>query len=250
MSLDLQETIYNSKNYTRRRLHSDRFLWVSKALDTCASQESGNKLAIEYGPGSGVYFDKLVRCFETVHYADINKEFLRNIEKKINNQTNVRIFVDDIQESKLEGNYDLILCSEVLEHVVFPEKAIENIYKKLSPAGTAIITTPQKYSLMEICAKFAFLPLIFDIVKFIYKEPVEVTGHISLRTKHQIKSCLLETGFEIIEEDVFGLYIPLLAEFGGVSGGKIIEFIERMIKVTFFKHVLWTQAYMVKKNNL
>lgn len=30
--LDIQNTIYNSKNPTRKRLHQDRFLWVKNSL--------------------------------------------------------------------------------------------------------------------------------------------------------------------------------------------------------------------------
>ena len=38
--------------------------------------------------------------------------------------------------------YDLIVCSEVLEHVDDDQRIVNNIYESLAPGGIAIITVP------------------------------------------------------------------------------------------------------------
>ena len=48
---------------------------------------------------------------------------------------NARIFVHDIQEQALDVKYDAIFCTEVLEHLFHPEKAVCHMIEALKPAG-------------------------------------------------------------------------------------------------------------------
>ena len=41
-----------------------------------------------------------------------------------------------------EGVFDLVICTEVLEHLEFPEKAIANLLKMMTVNGTLLITVP------------------------------------------------------------------------------------------------------------
>ena len=42
----------------------------------------------------------------------------------------------------IEQKFDIIICAEVLEHVVDPFAAVESIFKLLNPGGAIITTTP------------------------------------------------------------------------------------------------------------
>ena len=42
----------------------------------------------------------------------------------------------------IEQKFDIIICAEVLEHVVDPFAAVESIFKLLNPGGAIISTTP------------------------------------------------------------------------------------------------------------
>lgn len=49
----------------------------------------------------------------------------------------------DICKDVLEVNsFDLIIVEQVLEHVLWPYRAVHNLYQMLRPAGILIITTP------------------------------------------------------------------------------------------------------------
>lgn len=56
-----------------------------------------------------------------------------------------------------ENTFDVIIASEIIEHVVDPVKFVENLIRVLKPGGTLIITTPYKekltYSLCVHCNK-------------------------------------------------------------------------------------------------
>jgi SAM-dependent methyltransferase len=180
--------------------------------------------------------------------ADIEPAYLSGIERLLGKFKNLQILVDDIQESKLEdGGFGLVLCTEVLEHVPSPELALRTLYRILRPGGVLILTTPQRFSFMELFSKIALLPGIIQLVRRIYREPILEMGHISLRTATVLRTSIVDCGFEFLNEDKFGLYLPLLAEFGGAWGGRKIEAIEGLIKSSSLNWVLWTQAYILRK---
>lgn len=244
---DLQQTVYSSKNYTRRNLHQSRFAWVVNAIKTHCIVSHLSK-AIEYGPGSGIYLPILANHFDAVIGADVEEAYLSGIRASVTSVVNLKLLVDNIQDSSfLHESFNVVLCSEVLEHVSNPELAIKNIYKILKPGGVAIITTPQRYSLMELFCKIAFLPGVINFVRFVYQEPILESGHISLKTYAELNAMINQVGFEVIEYEKFGLYIPLVAEFGGTLGGRFLEFLGKALHKTSLSWMLWTQAYVLRK---
>ncbi len=245
--LDLQQAIYSSKNYTRRRLHRDRMRWVTDAVQSHASDIPVAR-AIEYGPGSGIYLPALVHYCGEVVGADIETAYLSGMEPLLGQLPGLQLVVDDIQDSGFgEATFGLVLCSEVLEHVPEPALALKTIFRILKPGGIAIVTTPQRYSLMELSCKVAFLPGVIEVVRQIYREPILETGHISLHSARTFRTLIGKLGFEVVEESRFGLYVPIVAECGGNIGGRAIEALEKRMGGTSFRWMLWTQAYVLRK---
>jgi 2-polyprenyl-3-methyl-5-hydroxy-6-metoxy-1,4-benzoquinol methylase len=244
---ELQQAIYSSSNYTRRRLHQTRLRWVTRAIAAHAGAIPSST-AVEYGPGSGIYLPVLGQHCTKVTAADIEHAYLSGIEKLVGKLQGLQLVVDDIQDSRFaENSFGLVLCSEVIEHVADPERALKTLYRILQPGGIAIVSTPQRFSLMELSCKLAFLPGVIQLVRRIYREPVLETGHISLRTFGALSTAIRDSGLQILEHQKFGLYIPLLAEFGGDWGGRAIEALERRLSRTVINRLYWTQAYVLLK---
>ncbi len=243
----LQQKIYMSGNYTRRRLHQSRLRWVKDAISVHA-EAIPVLSALEYGPGSGIYLPVLAQHYTEVTAADIEHAYLSGIQPLLGEIEGLSLVVDDIQNSRFEeSSFGLVLCSEVLEHVPDPERSLKTLYRILQPGGIAIVTTPQRYSLMELCCKVAFLPGLIQLVRLIYREPILETGHISLRSAGDFRAAINACGFQIIEQEKFGLYVPLLAEFGKDRGGRFIESLEKRLRNTSLDWLLWTQAYVLRK---
>ncbi|MES2786773.1 MAG: methyltransferase domain-containing protein [Pseudomonadota bacterium] len=242
---ELQRTLYSSGNYTRRRLHRERLAWVTSAIKRYGNT---SKRSIEYGPGSGIYLPELASNFADVTAADIEPAYLAGIEPLLAAHPTLRLQVDDLERSSFQdGSFDFVLCSEVLEHVPRPASALREIARILLPGGIAVVTTPQSRSAMELCCKIAFLPGIIQFVRWVYREPILPTGHISLRSSRQFREMIRDSGMRVIEQSVFGLYLPLIAEFGGGRGGRWIENLEHAIADTRLAGLLWTQAYILRK---
>ncbi len=65
----LQDTLYDSRNPTRRWLHRSRRAYIEEAIEAAGPGQS----ALEVGPGSGVYLPALQRSFVEVTAADIER---------------------------------------------------------------------------------------------------------------------------------------------------------------------------------
>jgi SAM-dependent methyltransferase len=242
----LQETLYTSKNPTRRWLHNTRRDWVNEAVKNQARNFTGAR-SLEIGPGGGGYLPLLAEVSASVIAADIEIEYLQHAEKIAADLDNLDCLIDDITKSTLPaGKFDLVLCTEVIEHIVDSQAALNGLKRLLAENGSLVLSTPQRYSPLEICAKIAFLPGIIEIVRLIYREPIIPTGHINLLTEKQLKEQLLRSGFVIEEEYKCGFYLPIVAELFGKFGLKFEQWAERRIRYSIFSGLLWTQCYVLR----
>lgn len=241
--IELQRTLYTSTNPTRRWLHCTRRDWIIAALKRNALWKHAR--ALEVGPGSGLYLPVLADLFDEVLAIDIEGSYLEAARSLIEDHPNLSLKVDNILASTLpEASFDLILCSEVLEHVVDSKKALSEMHRLLRPGGKLILSTPQRYSSLEVAAKIAFLPGVIDFVRLVYREPILETGHINLMTEGETIRQLMMAGFQIEERYKSGLYLPLLAEFAGEAGLRFERWLESKLQGGVFDGVLWTQYYV------
>lgn len=231
----LQETLYSSRNPTRRWLHTTRRAWIEEAI---AELPRGGA-ALEVGPGSGVYLPALLASFDEVCAVDVEPAHLRHLEPRF---PEVRFVEADITgDVRSIGAFDLVLCSEVVEHIPDSAAALRGIASLLRPGGTLILSTPQRYSPLELASKIAFLPGVVSVVRAIYREPVLKQGHINLMTRGTVRAQLAAAGFDVGREFLSGVYVPLMAEFGGSAGLAVARKLEAALRGTPLSWLLWTQ---------
>jgi 2-polyprenyl-3-methyl-5-hydroxy-6-metoxy-1,4-benzoquinol methylase len=243
--IELSQTLYTSKNPTRRWLHCSRRDWIVSAIAELASKDSTR--ALEIGPGAGMYLPALCHAANSVVAADTEQAYLSHIQSAYK-QDNLTTVQDNITDTHLTPHsFDLILCTEVLEHTEDPAAALKGMSQLLTSDGTLILTTPQKYSSMEMCAKIAWLPGIINLVRLIYGESIIDAGHISLLTERQLTRHIAHAGLNVEKLHKMGCYLPLVAELGGQLGKNLEQRIESLIQDTFMDWSLWTQLYILKK---
>lgn len=245
--VDLQRTLYDSSNPTRRWLHRARRDRVSQELRLAALGGAGAR-ALEVGPGAGPYIGLMCDLFAEVVATDIQAVFLDHVGAKHGSRANLTLIEDDIAQSRLPaGGFDVILCSEVIEHTPDPETVLRGIARLLRPGGTLILSTPQSYSPLELLGRIAFWPGLIQIVRLIYREPVLPTHHISLLTRRRLRLMLAAAGLRITAGSLTGLYLPVLAEVGGERALRLQQRLAARLEHGPLSGLLWTQHWTAER---
>ena len=244
--VELQQTLYTSRSPTRRWLHESRRAWITDALRQ-AAERAPIAHALEVGPGSGVYLPVLAEIADEVVASDIEPAFLRHAEATRADVPGLRTEVDDITRSALPpGSFDLVLCSEVIEHIRDSAGALRSIRRLLQPGGLLVLSTPQRWSPAELTARVATLPVLIGVSRRIYREPIRPLGHINLLTRKEAERQLLDAGFEIDRRHFGGLYLPLIAEVGGRRALALERGLEVAMRTGPLRGLLWTQYYVAR----
>ena len=104
---------------------------------------------VDLGCGNGAFIIRLAQAIpdEGVTFLglDISQPFVeygkkaakyREVEKRVSFNE------DDFEAGGLPKGVDIVICSEVLEHLVKPEEILEKINKSLNMGGYLLLTTP------------------------------------------------------------------------------------------------------------
>ncbi len=240
--------VYAYKNPTREWLHGSRRDWIiSKVRQYAPPTRSGK--ALDVGFGAGVYLPVLAELFDEVVGIDTQEMMLDYVRPLTAKYSNLRVVAGDIANCGLPpASFDLIICSEVVEHIVDSQKAISQLHDLLKPSGILVLSTPQRWSLLELMARIAYLPGIFTLVKLIYRgQPLFDPGHINLMTEKQVVRQLETAGFSIRERFKSGAYMPVIADLMGEIGLRFARWLEPKIRNGPFSGQLWVQYYIAEK---
>jgi 2-polyprenyl-3-methyl-5-hydroxy-6-metoxy-1,4-benzoquinol methylase len=102
---------------------------------------------LEIGCGDGKLLSKLRKTFK-VMAIDISSAAIRKARKRLPGERNLKVL--DIEKEDLEGQHDVIICLNVLEHLKNPEAAILKIRESLKNDGVFIFSVPNNYSLGRV----------------------------------------------------------------------------------------------------
>ena len=241
--LSLQRTLYESRNPTRRWLHCIRRDWITRAMRRFVPK---GERALEVGPGSGIYIPILKELCAEVHLADCERTYLKAIELRYGADPCIKIIVDDITRSQLpDHSFDLVLCTEVVEHIADSAAALRHLARIMKPDGILVLSTPQRHSSLEMIARLALSPGLIWLTRLLYREPVLEMGHINLMTESTLQAQIKAANLHIIERYKGGLYLPGIAELLGSAGQRLAAGLERRIRGTPYDGVLWTQYYVL-----
>lgn len=145
---------------------NERVNWIEKTLKKIPE---GSRL-LDAGAGEQ-QFKKFCRHLEYVSqdFAEYNPDKL-DLGLQVNKWNYGKLdIISDITKIPSEDNsFDAILCTEVFEHIVSPEKAIKEFSRLLKKGGFLIITAP-------FCSLTHFAPYHFysGFNKFFYENVLE-----------------------------------------------------------------------------
>jgi len=140
-----------------------------KAIYRAAAVKSGERL-LELGCESGKL---LLECPEGVHItgADISTRALADAQalfKSINRKAEW-LHLDVLQPLPFSaGSFDVIICSEMLEHVSHPEQALDHIAAICTSSTRVVVTVPiepPKVLIKSVLSKVGLLRILFPRIE-------------------------------------------------------------------------------------
>lgn len=109
--------------------------------DECSRTPLVGKTALDIGCGAGLLAEPLARLGATVTGLDASPELIR-VAKDHARTLDLDIDYRAGELSGLEGQFDLITCMEVIEHVADPSAFVVAVAQRLAPDGLLILSTP------------------------------------------------------------------------------------------------------------
>lgn len=115
-------------------------------------------------------------------------------------------------EPDVLGHFDLVIASEVIEHVAHPDQLLSQLARFLAPGGRIVLTTPNGAFFRNVLPTFKQVddPSALESVQF---RP-DADGHLFLLTSDELAELAIGAGLRI--ESMFVWATPLLTGHAGV----------------------------------
>ncbi len=170
-------------------LHQIKSLRMSYILDQINNRNIRNLKILDVGCGGGIICEPLARLGAKVTGIDFapNNIIAAKIHSK-KNKLKINYINKDIEKSKLDEKFDIILMFEVLEHLDNWKETIKNIKKNLNKNGLIIISTINR----NLFSKLFAINIAENILNWI---PKGTHDYKKLIKPEELKKILLKEKF-------------------------------------------------------
>jgi SAM-dependent methyltransferase len=220
------------------RLHRDRYVILLRALDV----PPGSRV-LEIGCNPGQFTEILVQAGYRVWGIDLHPEHRPALWSRLGVEVH-RANLEEEPLSFLEGSFEAVVFSEVLEHLTHsPVPVLEEIYRVLAPGGMLVLSTPNARSLRErllLGLRLLFWQSLESPAEFRHRMELRgdarYTVHHHLYTAGELRWLVRQAGFSAAR-----VQHVLARERVGVTAGRLLRKPWRVLP----KAALWGMAALV-----
>jgi len=162
-------------------------------------------LDIGCGKGTDVFMlNALLKIFSlrftAIDISPVSIEFA-NMLREMRGDRNCFFKVGNAEKLEFDDDtFDVILCSEIIEHLPKPERCLAEIYRVLKMKGLAIITTPNPRNIAKRIIPKKSMQKIDEEQKWCFQRHGNLapeTGHISEKSCKEWRNLSMKVGFKI-----------------------------------------------------
>lgn len=183
---------------------------VETILKLCDISESDSVLEIGF---SGGHILSRIKKAKRMVGLDISKVALHDASKRLNGKAELilanaekPISLQNISES----SFDVIICSQILEHVASPISIMKNISKLAKNDAKIVVSVPNELFMLRIKRFLSKTGLMSKLLPGI--EPEISEWHLQVFTHNKVKQ-LVKENFHIVKyKRVFNVYLVYLLE--------------------------------------
>jgi len=199
----------------KKYIHRDSFILEKvkgmKVLHLGCIGETDSPLEIKIEKASKLLHHKLEKIAQEVYGIDIDAEAINAYIQKLSKNNLLVGDVEHLEEVKLFKKFDVILFTDLMEHLSNPGLALEGIKRFMDNKSEVIFSVPHSFGLPNyiryICGRFK-----------------EGNQHVANYNYANINNLLKRHGFKIIE-----VYTGYEKNWSGIKG------IFTLIPITFMK---------------
>jgi len=144
-----ERNIYTHPLSLARDIFWQRLEYAFKYLEKYTTKDYK---VLDFGGGSGVFCKTLSSYYTDVSIIDLDVEEAKNIISYYN-IGNVTLINEDINTFEMDGQYDLIIATDVLEHFLDLKQPVEFFNKFLKSGGILLVTLPTENWVYELGRK-------------------------------------------------------------------------------------------------
>ncbi|MFA4890443.1 MAG: class I SAM-dependent methyltransferase [Candidatus Paceibacterota bacterium] len=218
------------------RKHEGVTRYLDKAIENLR-REKDKIIFCDAGCGNGIYLKYLSDNYKNIELYGF--DFSEEIVKiAIGNTGILNIKEGNLEEIPFEdGKFDIILCTQVIEHLLDDKKGIMELHRVLKKGGYLIISTDNKHNIVSKLLNFpgAVMLFIYRTIKSIfYRKNNKYFPHKSYSVK-EFKELVGSSKFKIEEMSTFRFSAPF--PFYKLRFARdIMDFLEKIaIRTNFFK---------------
>ena len=163
--------------------------WRIEKLFKIIPKTNPGFICLEIGGADGPLTPKLESLYSNVISLDISKTFLYRIISKT--KKTLCIYGDAQFLPIADHSIDIIICSEVLEHVLIPTQLLSEMRRTIKPDGICILSVPNEGNEGILKRRKKYPIIAFD-------------SHINFYNIVSLKKILNETGFDVLDYQKIG----------------------------------------------
>lgn len=186
------------------RKHLGVIEYVEKAIRLFPS----DKLAFcDAGCGNGIYLKYFLNNHQEMQLFGF--DFSEDIVEIAKQNTGLEIKAGNLEQAPFEDKkFNIILCTQVIEHMLDDKKAMSELYRMLKPGGYLILSTDNKGNIVTKILNFPFKIIAYPIKFFRKREKAQEFFPHRDYSMDEFKDLIANQEFQIIKIGTFRFSLP------------------------------------------